>query len=160
MEQRRIEGARTPLLWPSKKSGGLLLGPLQKLRSKAFTPIRWEGLYKSGYILVFTWWCFFSSGWQQPRVLPDSRRCVLQWWSPLLPARLELLLRRMHAIGSLFRECSIHSIHLFLSFWNTLWSALNHDCWAEFTEDHSAAAERVLYRGREPIISEMQKYTQ
>ena len=37
---------------------------------------------------------------------------------------------------------------------------LHYDCWAEFTEDHSAAAERVLYRGRETIISEMQKYTQ
>ena len=47
MEQSSIEGARIPLLWPSKKSGGLLLAPLQKSRSKAFTPTRWEGLYKS-----------------------------------------------------------------------------------------------------------------
>ena len=43
-----IGGARTLLLWPSKKSGELLLAPLQKSRSKASTPTRWEGLYKSG----------------------------------------------------------------------------------------------------------------
>ena len=46
-----IEGARTPLLWPSKKSGGLLLPPLQKSRSKGFAPTRSGGLYNSDHAL-------------------------------------------------------------------------------------------------------------
>ena len=84
MEQSGIEGARTPLLWPSKKSGGLLLAPLQKSRSKGFAPTRSGGVYNtayevwqnyklSSYVIIYErFFCSTSAPCTRPRV--SSRR--------------------------------------------------------------------------------------